>query len=200
MPPFLRLGEHCRKEQKECRGEKTEQTSKLLSSALPHPLQARSHGSCSCLQWACTRLDLTTTNYSLGRGTEVLTLPSDVVATGRCWRRKSYCLQLWPNGETSRLQWLWLKSVTYKTKQKGIKVGMRPVGRMMMTGVWGRWKRVGVVGESKWDIGNVCWDIWSVCMRVSRTNVTIKNIPKNYHEEAKHCISKVILAKSQWED
>ena len=61
-------------------------------------------------------------------------------------------------------------------------------------------KRVGVVGESKWDIGNVCWDIWSVCMRVSRTNVTIKNIPKNYHEEAKHCISKVILAKSQWED
>lgn len=52
------------------------------------------------------------------------------------------------------------------------------------------------MGESKWDIGNVCWDIWSVCMRVLRINVIIKNISKNYYEEVKYCISKVILVKS----
>lgn len=40
--------------------------------------------------------------------------------------------------------------------------------------------RGGREGESKPDIGNVCQDIWYVYMRVSRINVTIKNIPEHY--------------------
>lgn len=43
---------------------------------------------------ACTRLNLATSDYSLGRGSGVLTLPSEVLATSGFWGRDSYCLQL----------------------------------------------------------------------------------------------------------
>lgn len=91
----------------------------------------------------CTRLNLPTADYSLGWGPRVLTLPSEVLATGGFWGRDSYYLQLCTKWGALEVPMALIKISSSQDETKGHRYGNGTCG-----------EEDGDKGgrESEWDI------------------------------------------------